>query len=158
MASSNEVFAAFKEIINFSRKQYVLLVLDLDSPVFFFSLLSSPLFRFLQHFNDNHLLIVSTNISSLFILPSSCGGYSFRFNGRCFFFFIHSSSLFLHRLNANVQVPEIVFIGPRGHGKSSLVEALLGHPLTSVGEKEYKSRMIVGRRAKKKKKQRVLSA
>ena len=31
------------------------------------------------------------------------------------------------RVNIQIPTPEIVFIGPKGHGKSSLLEALLGH-------------------------------
>ena len=36
-------------------------------------------------------------------------------------------------LNRTLAVPEIVLIGPQGHGKSSLIEAFVGHPFLPVG-------------------------
>lgn len=40
-------------------------------------------------------------------------------------------------LNAQLQVPEIVFVGQQGHGKSSLIEAFVGFPLFPVGTGIY---------------------
>eukprot|EP01105_Mastigella_eilhardi_P025979 TRINITY_DN7281_c0_g1_i2.p1 TRINITY_DN7281_c0_g1~~TRINITY_DN7281_c0_g1_i2.p1 ORF type:complete len:756 (+),score=186.45 TRINITY_DN7281_c0_g1_i2:236-2269(+) len=37
-------------------------------------------------------------------------------------------------LNIQLPTPEIVFLGPKGHGKTALIEALLGHPLNLSAE------------------------
>ena len=37
------------------------------------------------------------------------------------------------RLNTHLAVPEIVVIGKRGHGKTSLIEAFFGEPIGAVG-------------------------
>jgi GTPase SAR1 family protein len=36
-------------------------------------------------------------------------------------------------LNLELEMPEIVLVGLRGHGKSTLMEAFLGHQFTDVG-------------------------
>jgi GTP-binding protein EngB required for normal cell division len=38
-----------------------------------------------------------------------------------------------HRLNTHLAVPEVVVIGKKGHGKTSLIEAIFGEPLGAVG-------------------------
>lgn len=37
------------------------------------------------------------------------------------------------RLNTQVAAPEIVVIGHQGHGKSSIIEGILGHHVTFTG-------------------------
>lgn len=39
----------------------------------------------------------------------------------------------LPSLRLGLEVPEIVLVGLRGHGKSTLLEAFLGHQFTDVG-------------------------
>eukprot|EP01133_Synstelium_polycarpum_P002548 gene2548-2919_t len=40
---------------------------------------------------------------------------------------------FSRDLNTSISQPEVVFVGPRGSGKSSLIEAFIGRPLNIVG-------------------------
>ena len=42
-------------------------------------------------------------------------------------------SLFSSSLNTQIVTPEIVLLGMTGHGKSSVLEGLLGHTVTHVG-------------------------
>eukprot|EP01119_Soliformovum_irregulare_P007303 TRINITY_DN196_c0_g1_i2.p1 TRINITY_DN196_c0_g1~~TRINITY_DN196_c0_g1_i2.p1 ORF type:complete len:675 (+),score=269.59 TRINITY_DN196_c0_g1_i2:42-2027(+) len=49
---------------------------------------------------------------------------------------------FARDLNTQVQSPEVVFVGRRGHGKTSLIESVLGHPLSFVGEKGATKRPV----------------
>jgi GTP-binding protein EngB required for normal cell division len=41
---------------------------------------------------------------------------------------------FSRDLNAQLPVPEIVVYGRQSHGKSTLIEALIGQPLTTLGK------------------------
>eukprot|EP01112_Ceratiomyxa_fruticulosa_P013149 TRINITY_DN3678_c0_g2_i2.p1 TRINITY_DN3678_c0_g2~~TRINITY_DN3678_c0_g2_i2.p1 ORF type:complete len:828 (+),score=221.76 TRINITY_DN3678_c0_g2_i2:104-2587(+) len=41
---------------------------------------------------------------------------------------------FVRELNTHIEVPEIVLVGKRGHGKTTLLEAFLGHPILSKGK------------------------
>jgi len=43
---------------------------------------------------------------------------------------------FARDLNSQLQVPELVFIGKQGHGKTSLLEAIFGHPFSAIGKEK----------------------
>lgn len=47
------------------------------------------------------------------------------------------TSYLLFRLNIAMSIPEIVFVGPKGQGKSALIETILGHVIFT------ESRMIL---------------
>lgn len=43
---------------------------------------------------------------------------------------------FARDLNTQLPVPELVFIGKQGHGKTSLIEAIFGHPISAVSQEK----------------------
>ena len=45
-------------------------------------------------------------------------------------------------LNTTLQAPEIVLIGRQGHGKSALLEAIVGQPFTLLGKEGIKDILI----------------
>eukprot|EP01114_Cavostelium_apophysatum_P002313 TRINITY_DN1204_c0_g1_i2.p1 TRINITY_DN1204_c0_g1~~TRINITY_DN1204_c0_g1_i2.p1 ORF type:complete len:686 (-),score=244.80 TRINITY_DN1204_c0_g1_i2:48-2105(-) len=48
----------------------------------------------------------------------------------------HNIVSFARDLNTQLLVPEVVFIGKQGHGKTSLVEAFFGHPFSVVSKEK----------------------